>query len=99
MEQVQAALPGLLGDLTASDVAAVLLKHVGAPERGKLLDGSQLALLTAGSLLVADESELSVALGPDGVRVNGEANVVLGDVLTRNALIHFIDTVIVDDLL
>ncbi|MBT8148048.1 MAG: fasciclin domain-containing protein [Gammaproteobacteria bacterium] len=58
------------------------------------------ALLDNGGVGVAGSSgPLPVSLGNKGVRINYEANVIKSDVFADNGVIHYIDTVLVDDLL
>ena len=98
--EIQAALPGALpGGVTAADVAAILLKHVVLLDKARFNTASTGALLLAGSIEVADESTLSVTATTSGVNVNDEADVVIPNIPARNGFIHFIDAVIVDDLL
>jgi uncharacterized surface protein with fasciclin (FAS1) repeats len=94
--EVQAALPGILDGLglTVQNVIDILLLHVAALNEGDADD-----LLEDRAITVASGDELPVSLGSEGVRINYEANVVKGDVDVNNGVIHFIDTVIVNELL
>ena len=97
VDQVKEALPGILEGigLGVSDVVNILLLHVGQLEAASSGD-----LLAAGGVGVAGVSEpLPVSLGNKGVRINYNASVILPDVTASNGVIHFIDTVLVDDLL
>lgn len=98
---IAAALPGIIGDLglNAEAVAAVLLKHAALPRRANRAFASENALLRRGEVEVADGSVLPVGIGDNGVSVNREADIVKANVFVRNGVIHFIDAVIVDDLL
>ena len=101
VDQIKDALPGILDGLglNADAVAAVLFKHVALPRRANRLTASENALLNQGEVEVADESVLTVGIGDNGVSINREADIVKGDVFVRNGVIHFIDAVIIDDLL
>lgn len=97
VDEIKAALPGILDDLglTVGNVVDILLLHVGQVEAA-----SSGELLAAGAVTVAGDAEpLAVSLGSKGVRVNYEASVVLADVAADNGVIHFIDTVLVGDVL
>lgn len=98
---IAAALPGIIGDLglDAEFVAAVLLKHAALPRRANRAFASENALLNRGEVDVADGSTLPVGIGEDGVSVNREADIIKANVFVRNGVIHFIDAVIVGDLL
>jgi len=100
IEEVKDALPTLLPPgVGAEEVAQILLKHVSLPKKASLWTASELALLLKGSIEVADESEFAVGVGATGVQVNYETTIIRANVTARNGVIHFIDTVIVDDLL
>ena len=100
IEQVKDALPGLLPpDVDAGTVASILLKHVALPKRANLRTASENALLNQGSIEVADESVFPVGIGASGVQINYETTIIKANTRARNGVIHFIDTVIVDDLL
>ena len=100
IEQVKEALPGLLpAGVGAGDVASILLKHVALPKRATLRTASDLALLKKGTVEVADESIFPVSVTASGVGVNYETTIIRANINARNGVIHFIDTVIVDDLL
>jgi uncharacterized surface protein with fasciclin (FAS1) repeats len=98
--EIEAALPGLLpAGVGPAEVAAILLKHVGLFRRADLFTVSEGALLRAGSVKVADGSELPLGIGAEGVEVNREATIIRPDLRARNGYIHFIDAVILDGLL
>ena len=100
IEQVKEALPGLLPPgVGAGEVASILLKHVALPKRATLWTASDLALLKKGTVQVADESIFPVSVTAAGVGVNYETTIIRANINARNGVIHFIDTVIVDDLL
>ena len=96
VDTVKEELPGLLPDEV---VAAILLKHVSLPKRANKLTASQNALLKRGDITVADESPFPVSIGVLGVRINYETTITKPDNFSRNGVIHYIDTVIVDGLL
>ena len=97
---VKDALPGLLPPgVGPSEVAAILLKHVAQPPVAKLRTASENVLLGQGSIEVADGSEFAVSVGASGVQVNYETTIIKANIRARNGIIHFIDTVIVDELL
>ena len=97
---VKDALPSLLPPgVGPSEVAAILLKHVAQPPVAKLRTASENALLGEGSLEVADGSVFAVSVGATGVQVNYETTIIKANIRARNGIIHFIDTVIVDELL
>lgn len=100
--EVQEALPSILDPLglTVSDVTNILLLHVGQLEEVDESTAGADALLMSGGVSVAGSSEpLPVSLGGEGVRINYEANVIKSDVFADNGVIHYIDTVLVGDLL
>jgi len=102
IDQIKEALPSVIDGLglAVDDVISILLLHVGVIEGLDETNASGSALLAAGGVTVAgSEAPLPVSLGSKGVRVNYEASVVKSDVFTNNGVIHFIDSVIVDDLL
>ena len=100
IDEVKSALPGLLPPGVGVDaVAKILLKHVSLPKRANIWTASENALLAKGSVEVADESVFAVGVGANGVQVNYETTIVKANIKARNGVIHFIDTVIVDDLL
>ena len=100
IEEVKAALPGVLpAGVDAGLVAKILLKHVALLENANLRTASENALLRKGSIMVADESELPVGIGASGVQVNYEATITKANIRARNGVLHFINTVIIDDLL
>lgn len=100
IEQVKGSLPGLLpAGVGAPEVATILLKHVSLPDRANLRTASDVALLTNGSIEVADMSVFPVGVGASGVQVNYETTIIKANIAARNGVIHFIDTVIVDRLL
>ena len=100
IDEVKAALPGLLPPgVDAGAVAQILLKHVSLPKKANLWTASDSALLAKGSIKVADESEFVVGVGASGIQVNYETTIIKANIKARNGVIHFIDTVIVDDLL
>ena len=97
---VKDALPGLLPPgVGPSEVAAILLKHVAQPPVAKFRTASENALLGQGSIEVADGSVFAVSVGASGVAVNYETTIIKANIRARNGIIHFIDTVIVDELL
>jgi uncharacterized surface protein with fasciclin (FAS1) repeats len=97
---VKDALPGLLPPgVGPSEVAAILLKHVAQPPVAKLRTASENVLLGQGSIEVADGSVFAVSVGASGVQVNYETTIIKSNIRARNGIIHFIDTVIVDELL
>lgn len=97
---VKDALPGLLPPgVGPSEVAAILLKHVAQPPVAKLRTASENVLLGQGSVEVADGSVFAVSVGASGVQVNYETTIIKANIRARNGVIHFIDTVIVDELL
>ena len=99
IEDIEAALPGLLPmGVGAEEVAAVLLKHV-AHVRFAKRQGTEDALLRKGEVQVADGSTFQVGIGASGVQVNYETTIIKPDVRAVNGYIHFVDTVIVDGLL
>jgi uncharacterized surface protein with fasciclin (FAS1) repeats len=100
IEQVKAALPGALPPgVDAGTVAQILLKHVAQPRKATLWTASDTALLKQGEVTVADGSVFPVGIGASGVRVNYETTIIKANINARNGVVHFIDTVIVDDLL
>jgi len=100
IEQVKEALPDLLPEgVGAEEVAAILLKHASLPDRANKRTASQSALLQNGSIEVADGSEFPVSIGEAGAKVNYEATIVEPDLIAKNGVVHFIDTVIIDGLL
>jgi uncharacterized surface protein with fasciclin (FAS1) repeats len=100
IEQVKEALPGLLPPgVDAGVVAQILLKHVALPKVANLRTASENALLSKGSIEVADESVFPVSIGASGVQINYETTIIKANIRARNGVIHYIDTVIVDDLL
>lgn len=100
IDEVKSALPGLLPPGVGVDaVAKILLKHVSLPKRANIWTASENALLAKGSVEVADESVFAVGVGANGVQVNYETTIIKANIKARNGVIHFIDTVIVDDLL
>ena len=97
VDDIKAALPGILSGLglTVDDVIDILLLHAGIIE-----NASSSELLFDGSVTVVGSSDpLPISLGSKGVRINYESNVIIADVAATNGVIHFIDTVIIDDLL
>ena len=102
VDEVKAALPSVLEGLglTVSDVINILLLHVGLVEGVDESTAGAEVLLGNGGVGVAGSSEpLPVSLGSKGVRINYEANVIKADDFTDNGVIHYIDTVLVGDLL
>ena len=100
IDEVKSALPGLLPPGVGVDaVAKILLKHVSLPKRASIWTASENALLAKGSVEVADDSVFAVGVGANGVQVNYETTIIKANIKARNGVIHFIDTVIVDDLL
>lgn len=100
IDEVKSALPGLLPPGVGVDaVAKILLKHVSLPKRANIWSASENALLAKGSVELADESVFAVGVGANGVQVNYETTIIKANIKARNGVIHFIDTVIVDDLL
>jgi len=100
IEQIKDALPDLLPEgVGAEGVAAILLKHASLPERANKRTASEGALLTSGSIEVADGSVFPVSIGEAGTKVNYETTIVKPDLVTKNGFVHFIDTVIIDGLL
>jgi len=83
----------LAGLLPADAVAETLLRHVVSVRRVSLRTASVQELLRAGSLEAEDGSSLGFAVGAEGAQVN-DATIVAGDVEVRNAVIHFIDSVL-----
>jgi len=99
--QIKEALlaPGTLPPgVGVPEVQAILLKHASLPNRANKSTVSQNALLKKGEIEVADGSVFSVSIGTAGVKVNYEATITKPDNYFRNGVIHFIDQVIVDDL-
>jgi uncharacterized surface protein with fasciclin (FAS1) repeats len=80
-------------------VAQILLKHVALPEKANLRTASENTLLRKGSITVADESMFPVGVGASGVQVNYETTIIKANIRAQNGVVHFIDTVIVDELL
>ncbi len=102
VDDVKAALPSVLSGLglTVEDVINILLLHVGQLDDVDASTAGAEALLANGGVGVAGSSEpLPVSLGGKGVRINYEANVIRPDVFADNGVIHYIDTVLVDNLL
>jgi hypothetical protein len=102
VDEIKAALPSVLSGLglTASDVISILLLHVGLPDDVDESTASAEALLASGEISVAGSADpLPVSLGNKGVRINYEASVIKADVFADNGVIHYMDTVLVDDLL
>lgn len=101
VDEVADALPGIIGPLgvTVENVAAILLKHAALPRKAKPRTASENALLARGSVEVADGSVFPVGIGSAGVSINYETQIIKPNLFARNGVIHFIDTVIVDDLL
>lgn len=98
--EVQAALPGALPPgVGVGEVAAILLKHAAFPRRANFRTASENALLRRGHIAVAYGDILPVGIGGSGVQVNYETTIIKANIPTSNGIIHFIDTVIVDDLL
>ena len=101
VDEVKAALPGVLADngLVVDDVINILLLHVGQHDEVDESTAGAEALLAEGGVGVAGLQEpLPVSLGNKGVRINYESNVIKADVFANNGVIHYIDTVLVDDL-
>ncbi len=102
VDDVKAALPSVLSGLglTVEDVINILLLHVGQLDDVDESTAGAGALLANGGVGVAGSNEpLPVSLGSKGVRINYEANVIRPDVFADNGVIHYIDTVLVDNLL
>lgn len=100
IDEVKAALPGALpAGVGAAEVGAILLKHVAQPRKANLWTASDNALLSNGSIQVADESVFPVGIGASGVQINYETTIIKANINARNGIIHFIDTVIIDGLL
>ena len=100
IDQVKADLPKLLpAGVGPNEVAKILLKHAALPEKANLRTASENALLRKGSIMVADESVFPVGIGASGVQVNHETTIIKANIRARNGVLHFIDTVIIDDLL
>ncbi len=101
IEQIEAALPGLLPPgVGPAEVREILLQHVSVPDKYKEKNVSIEALMKQGSVVVVDEeSTLPVGIGGEGNRINYESNVTKSNLYTRNGVIHFVDSVIVDDAL
>ncbi|MCB1669669.1 MAG: fasciclin domain-containing protein [Gammaproteobacteria bacterium] len=102
VDEIKAALPSILADLglTISDVINILLLHVGVIGDVNESTAGVEALLAAGGVPVAGSAEpLPVSLGSKGVRINYEASVIKADDFADNGVIHFLDTVLVGDLL
>jgi len=100
IDQVKEALPGLLPDgVGPNEVASILLKHAGIVRKANRSTVSDRALLSIGSVTVADGSEFPISIGATGVTVNRETTIIRPNLRTRNGFIHFVDTVILDDLL
>ena len=100
IDDVKHALPGLLPEGVGVDaVAKILLKHVALLEKANLRTASENALLRKGSITVADQSVFPVGIGASGVQVNYETTITKTNIKARNGVLHFIDTVIIDDLL
>ena len=98
--EIKNALPTLLPvGVGTAEVAAILLKHASLPRRANFRTSSDRALLRKGQVSVADGSTFPVSIGGSGIQVNYETTVIQANILARNGVIHFIDTVIVDDLL
>lgn len=98
--EVKDQLPDLLPPrVGASEVAAILPKHVALPKKANRFTASENALLARGNVRVADGSDFPVGIGASGVQVNYESTITKADISARNGIIHYIDTVIVDDLL
>lgn len=85
--------------VTIEDVQQILLQHASIPDKFKTKTASIGALIQQGSIMVADGDELPVSIGGSGGRVNYESSVTAPDLFTKNGVIHFIDTVIVNDAL
>lgn len=100
IDEVVTALPGLLPvGVGVAEVADILLQHVALPNKANLRRASENALLNRGEIEVADGSIYAVSIGKNGVMVNYETTIVKADNRARNGIYHFIDTVIVDDVL
>lgn len=100
IEQVKDALPGLLPPgVGPQEVAAILLKHVALPRKADKKTASANALLRNGFIEVADGSEYPVGIGGAGITINYETTIIQPDSFSKNGVVHFIDTVIVDGLL
>jgi uncharacterized surface protein with fasciclin (FAS1) repeats len=101
IDQIKAALPDILSglNLDANAVAAILLQHAALPRRANLFTASDLALLDKGEIQVASGLVLPVGIGASGVQINYETTIIRANVSAANGVIHYIDTVIVDELL
>lgn len=100
IDEVKEALPTVLPPgVDAGAVAQILLKHVSLPKKANLRTASENALLHKGSITVADESVFPVGVGASGVQVNYETTIIKANIRARNGVVHFIDSVIVDELL
>lgn len=100
IDQVKEALPDLLPpEVDAGVLGNILLKHVALPKKATLKTASDLALLAEGTVEVADESIFPVSVTASGVGVNYETTIIRANITVKNGVVHFIDTVIVDDLL
>lgn len=100
VDQVKDALPGLLPDgVGVEEVADILLKHAALPYKANRATASENALLAKGRIEVADGSTFPVGIGGSGVQINYETTIIKANIVARNGIIHYIDTVIVDGLL
>lgn len=100
VDEIKAALPDLLPEgVGAGEVAAILLKHASLPRKANRFTASENRLLARGFFEAADGSVFPVGIGLSGVQVNYETTIVKSDIYARNGVIHYIDTVILDELL
>ena len=102
IDEIKHALPGILSGLGlgAEQVGAILLKHYAVrTEPVSAESASARALLAKGIIWMVDGSGLPLGVGATGIVVNGETTVTVEDNFVSNGVVHYIDRVIVDDLL
>ena len=93
-EQPSSLPPNLMID----DFIEILLHHLAAPRKANLRTASESRLLARGKVMVADGSKFPVSIGASGVQVNYESTIIKADIKARNGVLHFMDSVIVDDV-
>ncbi len=92
IDALRDALPDLV-DVTT--VQETLLRHVILVRKASVFRFSELDLVEEQSFTAADTfTPLTFGIGGSGVTVNFESTIIRANVQTRNAVIHFIDTVI-----
>jgi hypothetical protein len=95
-ESIKLAFPGLLNKLSIPDSAIcdLLQRHLAPTKDAKKMTAKK--LLQQGSITVADEALLPIAIGDVGVLIDYIANITERDVHTVNGIIQYIDDVLVE---